>query len=88
MRILYVDDNLYVMQRNGQGVQRGLVLVLNNLNTWNGAGVQTQWTDTRFSPEAWSGSNDTSVPEDKWTNGSGWAEFWAPPRGYAVYVPQ
>ena len=28
------------------------------------------------------------MPEDKWTNESGWADFWAPPRGYVVYVPK
>jgi alpha-amylase len=87
-RILYVDDDLYVMQRDGQGEQRGLMLVLNNRNTWNGIWVQTKWTDTRLTPQAWRGSNDTSVPVEKWTNGSGWTELWAPPRGYAVYVPQ
>jgi len=86
--ILYVDDDLYVMQRDGYGGQRGLVLVLNNRGTWNGVWVQTRWIDTLFSPEAWSGSNETGVPADKWTNEGGWTELWAPPRGYAVYVPQ
>jgi alpha-amylase len=27
------------------------------------------------------------VPQEKWTNDSGWVDIWAPPRGYAVYVP-
>ena len=27
-------------------------------------------------------------PEEKWTNESGWVDLWAPPRGYAVYVPE
>jgi alpha-amylase len=87
-RLLHVDDDLYVMQRDGHGAQRGLVLVLNNRDTWNGAWVQTRWTNTRFSPEAWRGSNDAGVPVDKWTDGNGCTELWAPPRGYAVYVPQ
>jgi alpha-amylase len=87
-RILYVDDDLYVMQRDGNGAQCGLVLVLNNRSTWNGTWVQTRWTDTHLSAKAWLGSNDNGVPADKWTNGSGWTELWAPPRGYAVYIPQ
>ena len=29
----------------------------------------------------------SGVPEEKWTNESGWVDLWAPPRGYAVYVP-
>jgi alpha-amylase len=86
--LLYVDDDLYVMQRDGYGAQRGLVLVLNNGSTWNRTWVQTHWTDTRLSPEAWRGSNDAGVPEDKWTDETGWTELWAPPRGYVVYVPK
>ncbi len=35
-----------------------------------------------------SGHDDTGVPEEKWTNESGWVDLWAPPRGFAVYVPQ
>lgn len=87
-RILYVDDDLYVMQRDGNGDQRGLVFVLNNRSTWNGAWVQTRWTDTHLSLDAWWGSFDNGIPADKWTNGGGWTELWAPARGYAVYIPQ
>jgi alpha-amylase len=87
-RLLYVDDDLYVMQRDGNGEQRGLVFVLNNRSTWEGTWVQTRWTDTRLTPAAWRGSNDAGVPEDKWTDETGWTELWAPPRGYVVYVPQ
>ena len=87
-RVLYADDDLYIMQRDGAGSQSGLILVLNNRSTWNGARVQTRWTDTQLSPEAWCGSNDSGVPEGKRTDGSGWAELWAPPRGYSVYVLQ
>jgi len=85
--LLYVDDDLYVMQRYGYGTQRGLVLVLNNRSSWNSAWVQTRWTNKRLSPEAWRGTNDTGVPADKFTDANGWTELWAPPRGYAVYVP-
>jgi alpha-amylase len=87
-RILYVDDNLYVMQREGQGTKPGLLFVLNNGAEWNGAWAQTRWTDTRFTPEAWRGRGDASEPQDEWTNEGGWGQFWAPPRGYVVYVPR
>ena len=85
--ILFVDDDLYVMQRGGWGSQKGLVFVLNNKNDWNGVWVQTKWGSTRFAPAAWRGRDDAGVPEVKTTNEYGWAEFFAPPRGYAVYVP-
>src|SRR5205823_1388651 len=35
-QVLFVDNDLYVMQRLGAGVQYGLALVLNNRGAWNG----------------------------------------------------
>jgi len=85
---LYVDDNLYIMQRNGYANQRGLIFVLNNLgDEWNGTWVRTQWTATKLTTLAWRGDNDLNVPTDIVTNQDGWGQFWAPPRGYSVYVP-
>jgi len=86
-QVLYVDDDLYVMQRGGYDAQRGLILVLNNRGTWHGASVKTKWANTRLAPQAWRGRNDAGVPDSKRTNDTGWGDFWAPPRGYAVYVP-
>jgi alpha-amylase len=86
--VLYVDDNLYIMQRNGAGDQKGLIFVLNNQNNWNGASVQTQWRNTNFKPAAWGGKNNAGIPEEKNTQENGWTDFWAPPRGYCVYIPQ
>jgi len=76
------------MQRNGSGAQRGLIFVLNNRADWNGAHVQTQWQNTRFVAQAWRGKDSAAQPQEKITRGDGWCDFWAPPRGYAVYVPQ
>jgi alpha-amylase len=87
-RVLYVDDDLYIMQRDGFAEQRGLVFVLNNRSAWNGTWVGTRWLNTRFTPVAWRGRGDAGTPSDKQTNQSGWADFWAPPRGYVVYAPQ
>ncbi|MBU7585893.1 MAG: DUF1939 domain-containing protein [Nostoc sp. TH1S01] len=86
--ILHVDDDLYIMQRNGWGSQKGLIFVLNNRGNWHGTWVQTQWQNTKFVPMAWRGRDDIGVPQEKWTQENGWAEFWSPPRGYAVYIPQ
>lgn len=87
--VLYVDDHLYLMQREGFDKQKGLIFVINNRgDKWNGAKVKTQWRNTRFIPGAWRGSNDTGVPQEEWTDGNGFGDFWAPPRGYTVYLPQ
>lgn len=87
-QVLHVDDNLYIMQRTGAGQQPGLVFVLNNNANWSGAYIKTQWNNTRLKPFAWRGRDDAGIPEEKWTDSFGNADLWAPPRGYAVYVPQ
>lgn len=87
-QVLYVDDTLYLMQRTGTGQLPGLVFVLNNGANWSGVTVKTQWNNTQLKPLAWRGRDDAGIPEDKWTDGFGNASLWAPPRGYAVYVPQ
>ena len=85
--ILYCDDDLYIMQRHGNDDQKGLVFVLNNAARWNGRLIDTQWANTRFIPLAWWGRDSADTPEEKWTNGIGTVDFWAPPRGYVVYGP-
>lgn len=86
--ILYCDDDLYIMQRRGSDEQKGLVFVMNNSGRWNGRMVYTQWAGTGFVPLAWRGKDNADTPAEKWTDGQGASEFWAPPRGYVVYVPQ
>ncbi|KAA9040949.1 DUF1939 domain-containing protein [Ginsengibacter hankyongi] len=86
--ILYCDDDLYIMQRRGTNKQKGLIFVLNNAARWNGRLVSTQWASTHFTPQAWRGKDNIDVPLEKYTDGSGASEFWAPPRGYVVYTPQ
>jgi alpha-amylase len=85
--ILYCDDDLYIMQRSGSDTQKGLVFVLNNSGRWNGREVNTQWASTKFIPLAFNGQDNPATPETQWTDGHGASEFWAPPRGYAVYIP-
>jgi alpha-amylase len=85
--ILYCDDDLYIMQRRGRQEQRGLVFVLNNTSGWNGRPVNTRWANTKFVPLAWRGKDNADTPSEVWIDGGGWSQFWAPPRGYVVYVP-
>jgi len=85
--ILYLDDNLYIMQRRGHGSQPGLIYVLNNRgDKWNGAWANAQWSDTDFVPVAWWSKTDMSKPHDQRTDSDGRAQFFAAPRGYAVYA--
>ena len=87
--VLWVDDDLYVMQRPGHERNPGLVFVLNNRgDRWNGASVTTRWRNARLAPVAWWSARDLARPADQWAQADGRAELWAPPRGYVVYAPQ
>jgi alpha-amylase len=86
--VLHVDDDLYIMQRTGYGDTPGLVYVLNNRGLgWNGSEVKTRWPGTTFVPAAWWSRTDLHRPGDQLTDGEGRGQFYAPPRGYTVYVP-
>ena len=85
--VLYVDDNLYIMERTGFGDSPGLIYVLNNRgDNWNGSLVTTQWQNTTFGSVAWWSKSDTARPANQSTDRDGRAQFYAPPRGYAVYA--
>jgi alpha-amylase len=85
--VRHVDDDLYIMERPGFGAASGLVFVLNNRGDgWNGTYIDTTRPNTTYRPVAW-GGRDTNIPEPTGTAADGRGPFWAPPRGYAVYVP-
>jgi alpha-amylase len=84
---LYLDDDLYIMQRSGYGDKPGLIYVLNNRgDTWHGAWVTTQWHNASFAPVAWWGTSDRSRPDDQSTAADGRGKFFAAARGYTVYA--
>ena len=85
--VLYVDDNLYVMQRTGYSDKPGLIYVLNNRgDNWNGRLVTTKFQNASFVPVAWWSKTDLARPINQPTDRDGRAQFYAPPRGYAVYA--
>jgi len=84
---LWIDHDLYIMQRSGFEMQPGLVFVLNNRGDgWHGATVQTQWPSRKLTAIAWDGQ-DQAQPADKTTSADGKIDFYAAPRGFAIYVP-
>ena len=85
--VRHVDDELYIMERTGWGPSTGLVLALNNRgDRWGGTYVDTTRPNTSFRPIAWWGGDD-AAPLPTESAGDGRAQFWAPPRGYAIYAP-
>ncbi len=86
-RLLYSDDHLYIVQRQGYQGRKGLVAVINtDPAVWRGVWVRTQWPNTQLSCAAWWG-RDLARPLDQHADGGGWTQIFAPPRGFAVYVP-
>lgn len=86
---LWVDDDLYIMQRTGYGPTSGLVYALNNHGAaWRSEWVNTRWPGAEFVPVAWWGCNDLAQPAAPRAQADGRAEFTAPSRGYAVYAPR
>lgn len=85
--ILYVDDDLYIMQRAGFDDKPGLIYVLNNRgDRWNGAWVEARWRNASFQPAAWWSKSDLNRPGNQSTGPDGRGQFFAPPRGFTVYV--
>lgn len=88
-QVLWVDDDLYIMQRSGYEEQPGLIYVLNNRgDRWNGGWVSTRWQNAEFMPVAWWSRHDLHRPENQFVYQDGRGQFWAPPRGFAVYAPR
>ncbi len=86
--IIAASDDFYAMLRAGAGANTGLVLALNNRgDRWNGEWVSTRWPNARLVPVAWWSASDLARPDDQPVAPDGRAQVWAPPRGYAVYVP-
>jgi alpha-amylase len=87
MVIRHLEPDLYIMERTGLGNLPGMVLVMNNRpDRWHGAWVQTSKPNTRYVPIAWRGKDDVNPPLETLTHNEGHGNFWAPPRGYAIYA--
>jgi hypothetical protein len=87
--VIFADDDLYILQRRGLNDLNGLIYVLNMTDgVWNGKNIQTQWKNTKFTPQAWRGTYDLTIPQTTYTDNNCYGAFWAAPRGYAVYVPE
>jgi alpha-amylase len=75
------------MQRTGFADKPGLIYVLNNRgDNWNGRMVTTKFHNASLTPVAWWSKTDMARPINQSTDRDGRAQFYAPPRGYAVYA--
>lgn len=87
-QLLYSDASLYIAQRCGYQHQSGLIVVINtDASQWRGQWVASAWRNTTLRCVAWWG-HDMHQPYDQPVDGGGWAQLYAAPRGFAVYVAQ
>jgi alpha-amylase len=84
----FISDDLYIMERAGWNNQPGLIFVLNTQDDrWQGAWIDTNRSNTLFKPVAWRGNANLDAPMESRSAHDARAQFWAPPRGYAIYAP-
>jgi len=73
--------DIYVARRNGGEGKPQVFLVMNdNPTEWRGVWVSSNYPNQVF-------RDYTGVAIDKQSQSDGRVELWAPPRGYAIYVP-
>jgi len=82
IEVLHADDDLLIYQ---EMAHMGYVMVMNDSTEWKGMGVTTRFKGTELECVAWSSTVDNSKPYNEWSDGGGYVELWAPPRGYAVF---
>jgi alpha-amylase len=77
--ILYSDNDEYIARRNGYNGNPGLVVYLNNSDSWQERWIQTNWTNAQI--KDFSGSS-TWLPI---TQGDKWVKIQCAPKSYSVW---
>lgn len=76
--ILYVDNDEYVARRNGHN-NAGIVVYINNSNSWKQRWVETNWSNTQI--KDYTGHSNW----EPFTQGGKWVEIQVPPKSYSVW---
>ncbi|XLS28255.1 alpha-amylase [Flavobacteriaceae bacterium M23B6Z8] len=77
--VLYTDTDEYVARRNGSP---GLVVYINNSNSWKERWIQTNWASRRI--KDFTGHSGWEPV----TQGNRWVKIQAPPKSYTVWSPK
>ncbi len=77
--ILYTDTDEYIARRNGYNGEPGLIVYLNNSNSWKERWVPTNWYNVQIKDfTGHSGWFPT-------TQGGGWVKIQSPPNSYSIW---
>lgn len=77
--ILYVDSDEYIARRNGYNGNPGLVVYLNNSNSWKERWIPTNWYATQIKDFT---GNSNWYPT---TQNGGWVKIQCPPNSYSIW---
>lgn len=79
--ILYVDNDEYVARRNGYN-NAGLVVYINNSNSWKERWIETNWSNTVIKDYTGFSSWEPITQSGKWV------KIQVPPKSYSVWAPK
>lgn len=77
--ILYTDNDEYIARRNGYNGNPGLVVYINNSDTWQERWIPTNWANKQIKDFT---GNSSWYPT---TQGDTWVKIQVPPKGYTVW---
>jgi len=78
---LYTDTDEYVAKRNGYN-NAGLVVYINNANSWQERWVETNWSNTVIKDYTGHSSWEPVTQSGKWV------KIQVPPKSYSVWAPK
>ncbi len=79
--ILHVDNDEYIARRNGYNGNPGLIVYINNSDSWLERWVPTNWNSTQIKDFT---GHSSWYPT---TQGGGWVKIQCPPRSYSIWSP-
>jgi alpha-amylase len=79
--ILYTDNDEYVAKRNGHN-SSGIVIYINNSNSWQERWIETNWSNTIIKDYT---GNSNWEPTTQVGN---WVKIQVPPKSYSVWAPK
>ncbi|MDY0781051.1 alpha-amylase [Tenacibaculum sp. IB213877] len=79
--ILYTDNDEYIAKRNGYN-SAGIVVYINNSNSWQERWVETNWSNTTI--KDYTGHSNWEPV----TQSGKWVKIQVPPKSYSVWAPK
>lgn len=76
---LWTDNDEYIAKRNGGSGKSGLIVYINNSNSWKERWVETNWSSSRIKDYTGNSSWEPVTQSGKWV------KIQAPPKGYTVW---